>query len=245
MAKALALPHGRIMNAGGPPPSLLNSAVMELRPGRPDRMMPKPISSRIAFLPSPLWRCSRLRARRAPSLRAQCGPTSSAAPASTPRGRRDPGLHHAIGSSGYTGNNLAIVYSNRGIAHARAATTIVPSPTSTRPCGSIRATLAPLSSRGNAQLAKRDFERAITSFDQAIRLDPEMPEACLAAAPPMTPKATSTGRSPITTQALRSIPTLGAPISTAAYAAPPGPQRPRHCRLRSGAADQSEGCRGL
>src|SRR3954447_26685166 len=169
---ALAMPQDHTISAGGRPPRLLDFAIMDLAPGCSDRSMPKPVTHRYLV---PLAVLALLAAASAASAQPQ-------SPMSADE-QRCAGLNTApadaiqacstlVGSGRYAGNNLAIVYSNRGIAHARAgdfdraiadfdqAVRLNPSYT--------RAYV----SRGNAQLAKRDFDRAIASFDQAIRLDP-------------------------------------------------------------------------
>ena len=47
-----------------------------------------------------------------------------------------------------------------------------PSPTTTRPSGSIPGTHSPTYGRGNAWRAKKDYDKAIADFNEAIRLDP-------------------------------------------------------------------------
>ena len=54
-----------------------------------------------------------------------------------------------------------------------------PSPTTTRPSGSIPATAAAYNGRGIAWHAKKDYDKAIADYDEAIRLDPEvLPRTC-------------------------------------------------------------------
>src|SRR5687768_10113617 len=78
-----------------------------------------------------------------------------------------------IESGRYSTQNLAIIHSNRGIAHGKASdferaiadfdAAIRINPNHARA----------YFNRGNAQLAQRDLDGAVRSFDQAIRLDPK------------------------------------------------------------------------
>ena len=54
--------------------------------------------------------------------------------------------------------------------------------------------------RGFAYVEKGDYDRAIADLEQAIRLDPKDPEAYVVHGSPITAKAITTARSPITTK---------------------------------------------
>src|SRR5215203_4921180 len=78
-----------------------------------------------------------------------------------------------IDSGRFTKQNLAILHSNRGIAHGKAgdyerAVADFDAALRVNP-NHLRAFV----NRGNANFARRDYDRAIADFTQAIRLEPK------------------------------------------------------------------------
>ena len=72
----------------------------------------------------------------------------------------------------------AVDYYNQGVAWAEnEASTTEPLPTSTRRFGSIPSTSYAYSNRGYAWNAKKEYDRALADYDEAIRLDPKYAKA--------------------------------------------------------------------
>ena len=77
-------------------------------------------------------------------------------------------------------------------------------------------------SRGDAWLDKKEYDKAITNYGEAIRLDPNNPWAYINRVPPGSTRRTTTKPSPITTRPSASMPTIPGLTSTGV---PLGPTR--------------------
>ena len=121
-------------------------------------------------------------------------------------------------------------------------TTTAPSPTSARRSGSIRSYANAYVNRGLAWHFKRDYDRAIADFDEAIRLDPKAtPTPTSTAASPGTPRATTTAPSPTSDEAIRLDPERRRRLlQSRRRLSAEGRLRPRHRRLQRGDPARSE-----
>ena len=94
-----------------------------------------------------------------------------------------------------------------------------PSPTSTRPSGSTPRTPTPTSTGASPGASKKEYDKAIADFNEAIRLDPENAVGLLQPrATPGTRRRSTTRPSPITPRPSGSIPRTPRPTDSRGYA---------------------------
>ena len=132
-----------------------------------------------------------------------------------------------------------------GAPGATRRSTTRPSPTSTRPSGSIPRTPR-LHQPGVAWCDKKEYDKAIADFNEAIRLDPKNAIGLHAtAATPGTTRRNTTRRSPTTTRPSGSTPSTPWPTATAARLVRQEGVRQGDRRLQRGHPARSQGRRGL